>query len=100
MNRELNDAIIAKDLIIRIEVIRSFLNKGQRKKVAETYRTHSYRKTKGIKSLKDYVNDAPFSEDYIWIDNPDGSNFALSVKHLKTILKNYNFVFKEGLSVN
>ncbi len=50
MKKEQNDVEIAENLIERIEVVRSFLNSAQRKRVANTYRTHNFTKMKKIKS--------------------------------------------------
>jgi hypothetical protein len=81
------------DLIERIELMKSFLSPTEQKKVKKTYSTHPFVKVEKNPEMKKWLNPVYRNSDYCYIENPKGSNFALGIKDLQLILKNYLIAF-------
>ncbi|MBE9048153.1 hypothetical protein IQ255_27800 [Pleurocapsales cyanobacterium LEGE 10410] len=84
-------------LIERIELLQSFLSRADLKKVRNTYRTHSFRRIEMEPQLKNLLNPVIRNENYCFVDNPDGTNFAIGIRDLELILKNYKYALKTAL---
>jgi len=89
-----------KDMIIRIQVLYSFLSPSSKRKLKKACNDNPLKKLVGIEDLHDYIDPTFPSSKCMLFLLPEGGKESVPVRSFPMLLKNCSYSFKKEQSVN
>lgn len=89
-----------KDLIIRVQVLYSFLSPASKRKVKKACRDNAMKKFIAIEDLQKYIDPLTFNSTWVLFIVPEKGKETVTVDSFPTLLKNCSYLITKELVVN
>ena len=89
-----------KNIIMRIQVLYTFLPSKSKRKVKKACRNNPMKKLIGIEDLHEYIDPTFPSSKCVLFRLPKGGKESVPVRSFPMLLKNCSYSLKKELSVN
>jgi hypothetical protein len=89
-----------RDMIIRIQVMYSFLSAPSKRKLKKACNANKMKKLISIENLSEYIDPTFPSTKCVLFLLPDGGKESVSNRSFPPLIKNCKYLFKKELRVN